>query len=170
LGIAEKVPAARQKRAPANVHIAAAVLVDSRGHTLLTKIPGAHDAVLFSRLWQFPAVSVTPNGNFAHELAHGATNHSANSAANHSADSVANKLAEYLRASLGIPHQPLTPLPLAAHTVTFRKIMLAPFLARMSRLPKRPDCRTLPLAKLASLPISSATQKIARAALNALAQ
>ncbi|MGH9865239.1 MAG: hypothetical protein ACRD4H_07480, partial [Candidatus Acidiferrales bacterium] len=86
------------------------------------------------------------------------------------ADGPANELAEHLRASLGLANQPLTPLPFAAHTVTFRKITLAPFLARVTHLPKRPGCRTLPLANLARLPISSATQKIARAALSALAQ
>ncbi|HVA18193.1 MAG TPA: hypothetical protein VMV59_10845, partial [Candidatus Dormibacteraeota bacterium] len=166
LGIAEKLPAARQKRASANVRIAAAVLVDSREHTLLTKIPGAHDSVLFSRLWQFPAVAVTGNGNSGHAPAGDSANHSAGVRAN----GAANQLAEHLRASLGIPNQPLTPLPVAAHSVTFRKITLAPFLARVARLPKRPDCRTLPLAKLARLPISSATQKIARAAIDALAQ
>lgn len=161
-GIAEKLPAARLKRATANVHIAAAVLVDARGHTLLTKIPGAHDSVLFSRLWQFPAVAVTGDGDSGHDPADRSTNHLANGAE--------NELAEHLRASLGIPNQPLTPLPVATHTVTFRKITLAPFLARVSRLPKRPGCRTLPLAKLARVPISSATQKIARAAIDALAQ
>jgi len=162
LGITDKLPAPRQKRAPANVHIAAAVLVDARGHTLLTKIPGAHDSVLFSRLWQFPAVAVTGNGNSGHAPDGGS--------ASHSTKSTANELAEHLRASLGIAKQPLTPLPVAAHSVTFRKITLAPFLARVARLPKRPGCRTLPLAKLARLPISSATQKIARAAIDALAQ
>ena len=166
LGIADKLPAARQKRATANVHIAAAVLVDARGHTLLTKIPGAHDSVLFSRLWQFPAIAIAGNGNSGRALAGGSANHSANVAT----DGAANELAEHLRTSLGIPNQPLTPLPVAAHSVTFRKITLAPFLARVARLPKRPGCRTLPLAKLARLPISSATQKIARAAVDALAQ
>ena len=166
LGIAEKLPAARQKRAPATVHIAAAVLVDSRGHTLLTKIPGAHDSALFSRLWQFPAVAVACNGNSGKAPAGGSANHSVNVPGNGAAD----ELAEHLRASLGIPNQPLTPLPVAAHTVTFRKITLAPFLARVARLPKRAGCRTLPLAKLARLPISSATRKIARAAIDALAQ
>ena len=162
LGIAEKLPAARRKHAPANVHIAAAVLVDPREHTLLTKIPGAHDSVLFSRLWQFPAVAIAGNGNSGRAPADGSANHSANGAA--------NELVEHLRASLGIPNQPLTPLPVAAHSVTFRKITLAPFLARVARLPKRPGCRTLPLAQLARLPISSATQKIARAAIDALTQ
>ena len=166
LGIAEKLPAARQKRAPANVRIAAAVLVDSRGHTLLTKLPGAHDSVLFSRLWQFPAVAVTGNGNSGHAPAGDSANHSADVRAH----GTANELAEHLRASLGIPNQPLTPLPVAAHTVTFRKITLAPFLARVARLPKLPHCRTLPLTELARLPVSSATQKIARAAIDALAQ
>src|SRR5579864_4172452 len=162
LGIAEKLPAPRQKRSPANVHIAAAVLVDARGHTLLTKIPGAHDSVLFSRLWQFPAIAVTDNGNSEHSPA--------GSSANHLKNGAADELVEHLRASLGIPNQPLTPLPVAAHIVTFRKITLAPFLARVARLPKRPGCRTLPLAKLARLPISSATKKIACAAIAALAQ
>lgn len=162
LGIAEKLPAARRKPATANVHVAAAVLVDSRGHTLLTTIPGAHDSALFSRLWQFPAVAIASNGNSGRAPGGGSANHSAND--------TANELAEHLRASLGILNQPLTPLPVAGHSVTFRKITLAPFLARVARLPKRPHCRTLPLAKLARLPISSATQKIASAAIDALAQ
>jgi A/G-specific adenine glycosylase len=150
LGLVDKLPAARQRRAPASVRIAAAVLVDSRGRTLLTKIPGAHDSVLFSRLWQFPAIAVASNGDPAH--------------------SPANELAEHLRGSLKIVAPSLTALPLAAHAVTFRKVTLAPFLARVAHLPQRPNCRTLPLAKLARLPISSATQKIARAALVALGQ
>ena len=162
LGIAEKLPTSRQKRAPARVHIAAAVLLDSRGRTLLTKIPGAHDSVLFSRLWQFPAIAIAANGDAAHDPAR--------SASNNQVKNPANELAGHLRASLGIANQPLTPLPLAAHTVTFRKITLAPFLARVAHLPRRPNCRILPLAKLARLPISSATQKIARAVLEALAQ
>jgi len=166
LGIAEKLPAARQKRATANVLIAAAVLVDPCGNTLLTRMPGAHDSVLFSRLWQFPAVAVAGNGDSGRVRAGGSASRSVNVAA----DGTANELAEHLRASLGIPNQPLTPLPVAAHSVTFRKITLAPFLARVARLPKRPGCRTLPLAKLARLPISSATKKIARAAIAALAQ
>ncbi len=150
LVIAEKLPAARQKRDTTSGRIAAAVLGDSRGRTLLTKIPGAHDSVLFSRLWQFPAIAVGVNGDPAH--------------------SPANELAEHLRGSLKIATQSLTALPLAAHAVTFRKVTLAPFLARVAHLPQRPNCRTLPLAKLARLPISSATQKIARAALVALGQ
>lgn len=162
LGIADKLPVARQKRALAKVHIAAAVLVDSRGHTLLTRIPGAHDSVLFSRLWQFPAVAITSNG----DSGHGSTSDSANRPTKRTA----NELVEHLRTSLGILNQPLTPLPVASHAVTFRKITLAPFLARVARLPKRPGCRTLPLRKLRRLPISSATQKIARAAIDALGQ
>lgn len=150
LGLTQKLPAARPKRASASVRIAAAVLVDSRGRTLLTKIPGAHDSVLFSRLWQFPAIAVASNGDPAH--------------------SPANELAEYLRDSLKIATPSLAALPLAAHAVTFRKVTLAPFLARVAHLPQRPNCRTLPLTKLARLPISSATQKIARAALSTLGQ
>lgn len=150
LGLAHKLPAARRKRASASVRIAAAVLLDPRGRTLLTNIPGEHDSVLFSRLWQFPAIAIVANGD--------------------PGNNPANELAKYLRTSLKIPTQSLTALPLATHAVTFRKVTLAPFLARVTRLPKRPGCRTLPLAKLDSLPISSATRKIARAAISALPQ
>ena len=53
-----EIPAVRKKRAPVKVRIAAAVLRDPQGRTLLVRDPGAHDHVLFSRMWQFPAVEV----------------------------------------------------------------------------------------------------------------
>ncbi len=56
LGIAEEIPAARRKPATVSVTLAAAVLLDARGRTLLLPPNGdLHDG-LFSRLWQFPAV------------------------------------------------------------------------------------------------------------------
>ena len=57
----------------------------------------------------------------------------------------------------------LEPLPSARHGVTFRNITLLPFLARVARLPKRPRTRVLLLSRLAQLPVSSATHKIAAA-------
>lgn len=144
LGVTGEVPAARQKRGAANVRIAAAVLIDRSGRTLLTKTPGAHDSVVFSRLWQFPAAEVNGSGNPARELA------------------------QHLRASLGLGKQAFVELPAAAHTVTFRKITLLPFLARMKDLPEVAACRILPLRNLARLPISNATRKIAHAAIAAL--
>ncbi|HEV2288829.1 MAG TPA: A/G-specific adenine glycosylase [Candidatus Acidoferrales bacterium] len=144
LGITGEIPAVRQKRGAANVRIAAAVLVDPRGRTLLTKTPGAHDSVFFSRLWQFPAAEV--NGS----------------------DDAMRELARHLRASLGLGKQAFVELPAAAHTVTYRKIALLPFLARVQDLPEAPACRILPLRNLAQLPVSNATRKIAHAAIAAL--
>lgn len=137
-GITGKIPAPRRKREAVHVRIAAAILRDPRGRTLLVRDPGAHDGALFSRLWQFPAVEV--------------------------ARDAAPELAEHLRSALKITSVALEPLPAARHGVTFRNITLLPFLARVARLPKRPRTRILPLARLRDLPVSSATRKIAAAA------
>jgi A/G-specific adenine glycosylase len=145
LGLAHRLPAPRKKRATERVRIAAAVLLDARGRTLLTKIPGAHDSALFSRMWQFPAVAVaSKNGEAAEELA------------------------AHLQSAFRAAPPAFTALPAASHTVTYRAISLLPFLARMENLPNVADanCRAVPLDKLSSLPVSSATRKIARAALN----
>src|SRR5277367_6813543 len=58
-GLTGEIPAPRRKRVPVHMKIDAAILRDPRGHTLLVQDPGAHDTVLFSRMWQFPAVEVT---------------------------------------------------------------------------------------------------------------
>jgi A/G-specific adenine glycosylase len=140
LGVVDEIPARRYKRAPIKVKIAAAILRDARGRTLLVKDPGAHDGVLFSRMWQFPAVEV---GRHAEA-----------------------ELAQHLRATLKIAPGSLEALPHARHGVTFRNITLLPFLVRVGRLPRHGGTRILPLARLAQVPISSATRKIAEAALN----
>ncbi len=75
LGIAESVPAPRRKPATVHIVLAAAVLLDRRGRTLLVRYPQLrrpdrrhgehardhqHDANspgLFSRLWQFPSLA-----------------------------------------------------------------------------------------------------------------
>jgi len=148
LGIAHRLPAPRKKRGTERVRIAAAVFLDARGRTLLTKSPGAHDSALFSRMWQFPAVAVSSkNGEAAKELA------------------------AHLQTEFDIVPPRLTALPAATHTVTYRAISLLPFLVRMENLPTAADgnCRAVSLAKLSSLPVSSATQKIARAAIDGLA-
>ena len=121
--------------------IAAAILRDPRGRTLLVKEPGAHDGVLFSRMWQFPAVEVGRQADV--------------------------ELGEYLRATLNIAPDSLEALPHARHGVTFRNITLLPFLVHVERLPRRGGTRMLPLAGLVQVPISSATRKIAEAALRA---
>src|SRR3982074_2101454 len=55
LGIEEQLRDARKKRAAVKVTLAAAVLMDPRGRTLLVRQAG-NDGALFSRMWQFPAL------------------------------------------------------------------------------------------------------------------
>jgi A/G-specific adenine glycosylase len=138
-GLVNAIPAPRKKQASVTQRIAAAVLLDSRGRTLLVRDPGAHDGVLFSRMWQFPAVEFSKNPAAA--------------------------LADHLRAHLRFDPPALTELPHAKHGVTFRDITLVPFCARVATLPILQRTRRLPLADIARVPISSATRKIAQAAL-----
>jgi hypothetical protein len=49
--------------------------------------------------------------------------------------------------------------------VTFRNITLVPFLARVAKLPKVGRSRIIALKNLAKVPISSATRKLAAAAI-----
>lgn len=138
-GLTGKIPAPRRKPAAVHVRIAAAILLDRRGRTLVIRDPGAHDEVLFSRMWQFPAVEIS-----RHPRA---------------------ELEKHLRSTLSLDGAPLAleALPVAHHGVTFRNVTLLPFLVRMPRLPKLPRSRALPLDELHRIPISSATRKIAAA-------
>src|SRR5271168_4469838 len=139
-GLTSEIPAPRRKRAAVHMKIAAAILRDPRGRTLLIQDPGAHDTVLFSRMWQFPAVEVTRHAK--------------------------PELAAHLSKTLSLTKISLEALPAARHGVTFRNITLLPFLANVSELPKLPRTRILPLKNVSNLPISSATRKIAAAAVN----
>ena len=145
LGIALRVPAPRPKPKPVRLALSAAVLLDPRGRTLLVRQEGNRSA-LFSSLWHFPAIQ--------------------------SARPAPEKLSRYLQSAFGITAA-LEVLPLARHTVTFRRILLAPFLVRVTKLPvPNPSAmegvRTPRLAEIECLPISSATKKIAAASLAAL--
>lgn len=145
LGLTDEIPAPREKRASVRQRIAAAILRDPGGRTLLIRDPGAHDDVLFSRMWQFPALEVTRNP--------------------------AAELEAHLRETLALTAPlSLEPLPVARHGVTFRNITLLPFLVRVAMLPRRARTRILPLNHLSRpshLPVSSATRKIAAAFANA---
>ena len=156
-GIAETLPARRKKRAPENITLAAAVLLDPRGRTLLLppppKLPdgtAAHGqvSVLVSKLWHFPTIAVRTNP--AAELqAH---------------------LSELLPASRSNPPATLEALPAARHAVTYRVITLRPFRICVAQLPFIQGAKTIALSEIAaasSLAVSNLTRKAARAALAA---
>jgi len=141
-GLVNEIPGPRRRRATVNMKIAAAILLDPRNRTLLMKNPGAHDGVLFSRMWQFPAIEVKRDAR--------------------------SELAKHLRTTLGVSGIPLEALPEARHGVTFRNVTLLPFLASVDQLPAASSgsaghARVLPLENIARVPISSATRKIAAA-------
>jgi hypothetical protein len=121
------------------VSLAAAVLVDGQGRTLLVRGEGN---ALFSRLWQFPATEVMRSPRA--------------------------RLARLLNRNYGIKRAPLAAAGAARHAVTFHNIALLPFLARVDRLPKVAGSRAVPLAQVNQLAVSSATRKIAAAALASL--
>jgi len=141
LGIALRLPAPRRKPKPVRLVLTAAILLDAGGRTLLVRQNSDHSR-LFSSLWQFPAVQ--------------------------GGRPEPKKLAGYLHSVFGIAEQ-MEALPTARHTVTFRRILLAPFLVRVANLPspKLPamrGARTPRLKEIERLPISSATKKIAASA------
>jgi A/G-specific adenine glycosylase len=146
LGIVLRLPSPRRKPKPVRLALSVAVLLDPRGRTLLVRQKSGHSA-LFSNLWHFPAVQ---------------------SLAVQSEVPAPKKLAAHLRKEFGIAAA-LEPLPPARHTVTFRRILLAPYLVRVPKLPRPKSLRagavrTPRLADLGHLPISSATKKIAASA------
>ncbi len=144
LGLTDRIPTPRRKPAPVKLTLAAAVLLDPRGRTLVVRDLDGRDGVLFSRLWQFPAVRVARRASA--------------------------ELERHVRSSLGASVDRLVPLPPARHTVTFREITLAPYLGRVPRLPRPDGARTPRLTDLDRLPVSSATRKIAAAVLPFLHQ
>ena len=139
LGIAGELPTARKKRATVKVTLAAAVLLNPQGETLLVRqLDSCGD--LFSRMWQFPAVEIT-------------------------ADASA-ELAEYMRSKFNFAvNGGMVALATGRHAVTYRDIRLEPFLISVGRLPRIAASRTVSFAQLDKLPISNATRKIADAAL-----
>jgi A/G-specific adenine glycosylase len=149
LGIAEELPSARAKSKTQRLTLAAAVLLDPQGHTLLVRQKD-HAAALFSRMWQFPAIQARKG--LEADLA----------------EHLAQHLACFFGPFMDCAASKMVPLDDAHHTVTFRKIRLAPFLLRVKRLPNIEGARTPLLAQLEQLPVSAATRKIAAAALRAL--
>jgi A/G-specific adenine glycosylase len=140
LGIEEQLPDARKKRAAVEVTLAAAVLVDPRGRTLLVR-QASNDGALFSRMWQFPALETKSDA----------------------ASGLANYLRETFRVK--VADEKMIRLEIARHAVTFRAIRLESFLIPVERLPQIAGARTPLLGRFAHLAVSSATRKIADAAI-----
>jgi A/G-specific adenine glycosylase len=138
LGIAGQLPAARAKPKRVRLTLAAAVLLDPRGKTLVIR---KNDGALLSRLWQFPVLQIKANGG--------------------------SQLRQHLKKIFGLAmDRRMTPLGAARHTVTFREVRLEPYLVRVAKLPEMQGARKPSLTRLADLPISSATRKIADAAIS----
>jgi len=136
LGVADLLPESRKKSAPLQITLAAAVLLDPRGRTLLVRRTG-RDGALFSRMWQFPAIEAPADASLL----------------------LARHLKEIF--AMKITAKEMIRLKTARHTVTFRAIQLQPFLIRVERLPRIADARTPLLGRFGKLPVSSATRKIA---------
>jgi len=138
LGIAGELPVARKKRATVKVTIAAVVLLNPQGDTLLVRQLDS-DGDLFSRMWQFPAVEIVSDASA--------------------------ELAKYLRSKFNFEvNGNMIALANDRHAVTYRDIRLAPFLISVDRLPRVAESRTVSFSQLGKLPISNATRKIADAA------
>jgi A/G-specific adenine glycosylase len=151
LGVQNELPAKRVKRATENVTLAAAVLLDAENRTVLVRSPtkDTESAALFSNLWQFPAVVVRDDPRV----------------------DIAEELGRLFKSKAITQKMLMQTLGEANHTVTFRKIKLAPYLIRIEKLPTVNDAtkKQIALSAVAQLAVSSATRKIAALALKAIA-
>ena len=150
LGIQDDLPAKRVKRATEQVTLVAAVLLDVENRTVLVRSTStnAESAALFSNLWHFPAVVVRENAR----------------------DEIAEELDILFKSKVIVRKLHMQPLDEANHTVTFRKITLAPYLVRVSKLPSASDStkKQIALSAVSKLAVSSATRKIAALASKAI--
>ena len=149
LGLTDVIPEKRVKRATEKITLAALVMVDPWGRTLLLPPPksganplATHDVpALLSRMWHFPTIHV-----------HG--------------DAV-QELREFVKGTIFTGQDfrsRLQPLPKVRHAVTYRQITLLPFRLGIAKLPRVPHAKVLPLADLSDVPVSNLTRKTARAA------
>jgi len=148
LGLTEVIPEKRNKRATVDITLAALVVLDPQGRTLLlpppksgAKASPAKDvAALLSRLWHFPTIQVQQDA--------------------------ARELREFVSATIfsgrRLPAK-FQVLPTVRHVVTYRQITLLPFRLDVAKLPRVPHATALPLSDLSAVPISNLTRKVARA-------
>jgi A/G-specific adenine glycosylase len=154
LGVVESIPEKRKKRATVEITLAAAVLLDPRGRTLLLPPPQAsqkqttHEDVipLVSKMWHFPTVSAQ--------------------------EDPAAELRAFLLELLSLPGTDgrlrLEALSKARHAVTYRNIALLPYRVLVAKLPRIAGATSVLLSELVSpsaLAVSNLTRKIARTAL-----
>jgi adenine-specific DNA glycosylase len=166
LGLAERLPIVPRKGRAVKVTVAAAVLLDPRGRTLLLRHENG-DGSLFSNLWQFPAVQTHRNaaGALAAYLARITRANWRSAVARGARPEVWDGTPRLFDL---MPETAIQPLAPARHAVTYRDVRLRPFLLHVPHLPIIPGARTPRLAVLDRLPISNATRKIAAAALRSL--
>ncbi len=149
LGLVDVIPEKRNKRASVEITLAALVLVDPRGRTLLLpppsserRLPAENDpGALLSRMWHFPTIHVQADA--AKELRAFAKN--------------------AILPGLKSPAK-FRALPKVRHAVTYRQIKLFPFRLDVSKLPQVANAKALPLEDLSRVPISNLTRKVAQAA------
>lgn len=134
LGLQERIPEARRRRAPVDVTVAAA-LVEREGRVLLVR---RAEGRLLGRMWEVPQTSLESRGlrDLAPEL--------------------------LARHRLSVEPGPL--LARARHAITFRRIRVEAYRARLRREPPAdPErYRWVAPSEVASLPISSMTRKVLR--------
>jgi len=151
LGLSDAIPETRKKREAVEIALAAVVLVDKVGRTLLlptttteTRTATTHDiAPLLSRMWHFPTLQV--GGDAAKDVREFAKN----------SGLVDGKLGSKL-----------IPLRKVRHTVTYRQITVFPYRLNVVNLPRVPQAKAFPLDDLSAVPVSNLTSKVARAALS----
>ena len=154
LGLADEIPAKRAKRAAVVIRLATAVLFESKGKSLLLPPPKVasgnkaddHVPSLVANLWHFPTVSTAGNAE--------------------------TELKQFMKQEFTLRDSSplaLEPLRKVRHTVTYRKIEVAPFLIRLKSLPRFSGAKALPLDAILREPISNLTRKVAQAAITKLA-
>ncbi|MDE3135802.1 MAG: A/G-specific adenine glycosylase [Acidobacteriota bacterium] len=149
LGLVDRLPERRVKPTTVRLRIAAAVLLDERGRTLLVRSSGPAKenaperpddlGSIFSRMWHFPALVVASGYS-------------------------RSDLERHLRAEYGVDGARWQALGKLRHTVTFREITIEPWLALTDSLP-RDGGRAVALDHVPRMAVSSASRKIAIAAL-----
>jgi len=151
-GIAESLPEAGKKQGLVDVNLAALVLVNPKGETLLLPRPSIknssaapdHIPALVANLWHFPTAST--NGNPL---------------------DAASESWKKMNSGKELPKR-IVPLQMVRHAVTFRKVTVQGFLVPVRRLPKVKGAENLDLRQVTHRAVSNLTRKIADRALNAL--